>query len=273
LKLGASYIVNFWEICDISEFLEYVHSINLSIVELVLEPPKCDIYSISKDQRADIQKLVQKLSLELTVHNVFSDINIAAYNKQIRDFSVKLHKDCFDFAADIGATIATVHPGHLRALGASYPDEVINNNKSSLQLLAEYAGSKNLLIGYENMPNLSWSQFDEAIDPIAINKLINQLNIPNLGITWDIGHSFTTPLSQEIYFENFRDKLIHTHIHDNMGPGDGWLDTHLAVGKGKINWIQIIDMLKSINYNGALILEINTKEGINTSLNYLYEIL
>lgn len=46
--------------------------------------------------------------------------------------------------------------------------------------------------------------------------------------------------------------LYATHISDNNGSGD----QHLSPMRGNIDWRSVIHVLKTINYNGLLSLEI-----------------
>lgn len=47
-------------------------------------------------------------------------------------------------------------------------------------------------------------------------------------------------------------QIFHLHIHDYDGEND-----HLALGKGKIRFDEIIASLRKIGYEGSLCLELN----------------
>ncbi len=257
----------------ISEFFQYASENQFKLVELVAEPPYCYIDDFDSKQREAIKKESNDLGLELTVHGSFSDINIAAYNPDIREASQKIVKKSIDFAAEIGASIVTVHPGEMSAGGAYYPDVVIQNNKDALILLADYAKPKEILIGYENLPLLPWNQIEEGYSPYKIKELINSINKENLGITWDVGHSNTTHFKMSEFFTCFKDNLLHMHFHYNNGPVNGWTDTHTEIGIGTIDWKGLFSFLREINYQRSIIFELNTNEKIENSLQYLKNFL
>lgn len=261
--------MNFNNVSTISDFLQYASDREFKIVELVAEPPFCFIGDIDTFQREAIKQEAIDLGLELSVHATFSDINIAAFNPHIRDASQKIVLKSIDFAADVGASIVTVHPGELSAGGAYYPDIVIKNNKNALNIFADYAQSKNIRIGYENYPLLPWNQFEDSYSPYKIKELIQIVNKENLGITWDVGHSNTTNFKMIEFFNCFKEHLFHIHFHDNAGPKDGWTDTHSEIGLGTINWEELIALLKSINYQRFIVFELNSKEKIENSLKFL----
>jgi len=272
LKLGISLVMNFSGVKTISDFLQFAYEKELSIVELVAEPPFCHVSSLSPKARNGIKQEALDLGLELTIHATFSDVNIAAFNENIRLFSLKIMKECIDFSQEIGSEIVTIHPGELSAAGHTFPKEVINNNYSSFKELAIYAEDKEIVIGYENMPIFTWTQFEECYAPEPISQLINQINSKSLGITWDIGHSNTTEFSQIEFLNSFKSKLVNIHIHDNEGPREGWTDAHLEMGKGSIQWKSLLDEIKKTNFDGSYILELNNKSKINSSLEYLSQL-
>ncbi|MHA1213092.1 MAG: sugar phosphate isomerase/epimerase family protein [Candidatus Heimdallarchaeota archaeon] len=273
MKFGISLVMNFKAMSDISEFLNYAHEQTFQTVELVAEPPYCQIDQLNEKDREEIRSQAKDLGLELTVHATFSDLNIAAYNQRVREFAQRIVKDCIDFAADIDAHIVTVHPGELSAGGSCFPESILENNIKALQQFAEFAYSKNVKISYENNPIFTWNQIEESYDPYKIKALLEKVDAQNLGITWDVGHSNTTNFKMNEYFNCFKDRLLHIHLHDNHGPGKGWRDTHLEIGKGIIDWIEIIGYLKKIDFQGSCIFELNTREKIEASLQYISKLL
>jgi sugar phosphate isomerase/epimerase len=53
------------------------------------------------------------------------------------------------------------------------------------------------------------------------------------------------------------DRISHVHIHDNVGKKD----EHLPLGKGTINWKQVMDKLS--DYKGIFVTEMSSiEEGI-----------
>jgi len=261
--------MNFSNISTISDFLQYATDKQFKVVELVAEPPFCFLGNFDSLQRSAIKKEAADLGLELTVHATFSDINIAAFNPHIREASQNIVLKSIDFASDIDASIVTIHPGELSAGGAYYPEIVIENNRIALNNFAEYAKTKNIRIGYENFPLLPWNQFEDGYSPYKIKDLIQMINNENLGITWDIGHSNTTNFKMNEFFDCFKEHLFHLHFHDNNGPTNGWTDTHSEVGSGTIDWQELLTFLKSINYQDSIIFELDSKEKIENSFNYI----
>ena len=272
MKIGASFLLNFKGQMTILEFLEQVVERGLQVAEIVVEPPYCVVGKIDSIERKKIKEFAQKHDLELTIHGPFSDINIGAFNDIVRDFSINEIKKSIIFARDIGATTVTIHPAEFGAIGHSYPDIIKENNVESIKTLTLFAAENDIKIAYENMPIFTWNQLMEGVNPEEMLEIFKNINLPNLGFTWDIGHSNTTTISMKNYYENFKDHLFHVHLHDNDGPKEGWNDTHLEVGKGTVNWQEIFNYLKEMNFQGTLVFELDNWEKIDNSLKYLQRI-
>ena len=75
----------------------------------------------------------------------------------------------------------------------------------------------------------------------------------NIYVNVDIGHAFIVGGMNEIkkYVLTFQDRIVHMHIHDNSGKED----EHLSIGKGKIDFKKVIELLKEIDYNGTITIE------------------
>ena len=88
-------------------------------------------------------------------------------------------------------------------------------------------------------------------------ELLYELNLHKIGITLDVGHLEASGGYRNFgtigkVIRRFSDKILHFHIHDYNGEQD-----HLVIGKGKIDFDNIISILKKVNYCGTLMLELN----------------
>ena len=160
-----------------------------------------------------------------------------------------------DLAAQLGSKLLTFHAGSA-AEGASR-DEVRQVCTDSLGRLADHARSRGVRLGLEVL-----GYFGTA-DRF---KLLDELGIPDLGITLDIGHiSFPHPLhagkpsyfplpSIGAFIERFADRLVHLHVHDYDGQHD-----HIPIGDGSMDFPDIVGSLRKIGYDGTICLELTPK--------------
>ena len=63
-------------------------------------------------------------------------------------------------------------------------------------------------------------------------------------------------LTAESFIEAFPDKIISSHISDN----DLYLDRHVPIGEGKIDFRRVLNLLKDIGFEGTLNIELKTNE-------------
>jgi len=161
-----------------------------------------------------------------------------------------------DLAGDIGAAVVTVHaelPG---------PEEPTAPWRSSMEQLDARAESNNTVIGLELVEGFDW---------------VRQLELPNIGLTLDIGHMYldgSRPLqpfgSIAQVVRECADLLFHLHVHDYNGTYD-----HVELGTGHVDLKGCLAALKEVGYSRTLCLELNpdlvSPEGMQRSLDWMRE--
>jgi sugar phosphate isomerase/epimerase len=97
-------------------------------------------------------------------------------------------------------------------------------------------------------------------------EIVNFSDSECLGIHIDTGHSHLLGNLMRIV-ELAGDRLFSLHIHDNHGQREGghW-DEHLIPGEGDIDWERLLSTLASVNYNGALVVEVPPKGPVESRL-------
>ena len=108
------------------------------------------------------------------------------------------------------------------------------------------------------MPNM---QHIFGKQPGEILGMIESLERENAGLALDMGHANTNGLVSE--FLSDLSKVVHVHLHDNKGRSD----EHLELGKGNINWKEVIPKFKG--YDGRFVTEARTVMEGQASLEYL----
>ena len=109
--------------------------------------------------------------------------------------------------------------------------------------LEEYAQKANVHLCYENA--------DIVTHLLAILEHSGDYH----GFCFDNGHHFCYTPDIPL-LDIVGDKLIYTHLHDNLGFDNG-KDLHLLPFDGKINWENISIMLEKIHYQGTYNLELS----------------
>lgn len=95
-------------------------------------------------------------------------------------------------------------------------------------------------------------------------ELFNHLNTCSFGAVVDTGHNF---IAGDLYgqIEGLGNKVKELHLHDNDGQGD----QHQIPGKGRIDWGKVVAELKTIDFKGPLMLEIDEKVNSTTLVSTL----
>lgn len=188
----------------------------------------------------------------------------------LRDDSLAEHTGALcrtlDFAADVGASVVTVHTALPELPGGKAPADW----RRAMERLNECAAKNDVLVGIENL--LLWRcTTEEGFAWIA------GLDLSHLGVTLDVGHMFLDgggPLRPfgtigEVVRRVGR-KLVHLHLHDF----DGTID-HIELGTGNIDFDDLVRALAETGYEGGLCLELNPARiepgGIKRSLLWLRE--
>lgn len=182
-----------------------------------------------------IREIASSTNLELTVHAPFSDLNLASLNQPVWSISVKQICDCIEAASGFASKVV-VHPGVLSPLGAQLPDKAWEQNIEALNTIGKHGEEYGIGVVLENMPNIErmlGQRFEE------LTGLIENSG-QKIGIALDVGHAYLTKTT-EAFLAN-REKIVHVHIHDNLGRKDD----HLPVGTGAINWRELLPELRKI---------------------------
>lgn len=80
--------------------------------------------------------------------------------------------------------------------------------------------------------------------------------------TLDLSHTATAQIDAFVLAGKLGDRVAHVHLAD--GSGSSW-DEHLVPGRGTQPCAGILEMLTSVGYPGAVVLEVNTRRATSTA--------
>lgn len=127
------------------------------------------------------------------------------------------------------------------------PPEISDIGLARYDAMVEYAMKKNVIVAFENLRktgNLAY-----LMDRYA--------KVENVKFCYDCGHEHcytkTVPM-----LDLFYNKLICTHIHDNVGKlnDEGDFDYHFLPFDGNIDYQKMVDKLDEYGYTGSIMLEV-----------------
>lgn len=244
MKIGTSTLATFDD-C-LKDSLEFIEGLGIEYAELIHQYP-------NENFNLDV---LSSFNLKYTIHAPFIDVNIASLSTKSRKASIEQIKDSIDLANAIDARVVVVHPGLVPFILKEMPEKIYPVANKSIKELGEYSKDLGVNTTIENMPNFESMIYQD------MSKLNEVLVEYDMGMTLDIGHAHHSKIPEnEMYF----DSIKHIHIHDNMGDDD----THLPLGEGNIQFKDIIDTFEEKNYDGIYMIEVNNKDSIKKSLEYL----
>jgi len=179
-------------------------------------------------------------------------LSICSEDESLRKEAIDWIKRSLKIAEYVSFDFLVIHFG-----GEEYEEKAIYFQQAarSLHELLAFIKGENIAIALENITN-------GISKPKMIAQFLNEYGFSNVGLCYDVGHSFIK--------DNIRDSLskiakhvLSVHIHDNLGKED----EHLLPFEGSIDWSSFLAKLQEIEFDGCLIFE--SKGGENPQENLL----
>lgn len=186
------------------------------------------------------EKGVELWSIHLPFGGDGCMFNIA--DKRMCDFTVKTDEDLIIRAKEAGMKAAVIHPTVGKITDREEQFESVING---LTRLVEIGKREGIEIAVEVLPpdNIGYS-IDEM-------KRIMEA-VPDAKICLDVNHLIGC--SHKEFVDTFADRIVTVHISDYDFIGE----KHWLPGEGKIDWKEIVQLLRKINYNGPFMYEVDS---------------
>ena len=266
-----AYIVS----TPLEEAIKRIANAGYEGLDIYTGPPHLYPAHYSTQERKAIKKLIEKFDLKLTGFAVVGGIlglgiNFSHPNKKVRDETLQYYKDNVELAAELGCPLINVLTGHVlygtsREQGRKWTMEAFED-------LVALAEKKNVILGLHPQ-YIGDSPLMLTIDDAL--QMIKELDSKVVKIIFDTAQ-------QNITYPNFSDdirKAAHYLAYVHAADNDGIHWTHLALGKGTVNWEGLVRVLKEVNYDGHLCVQtwssspIDADSMIRESKEYIERIL
>lgn len=180
-----------------------------------------------------------------SLHAPFDKINDIWAHDESGDIMLDRLIDCAKICADVNIPVMVVH------LSSKNDAPCVNDiGHARWDKLIDAAVGYGVNVAFENQRKLANLAF--------VMELYRK--VPNVGFCWDCGHELCFTPNVE-YMKLFGDRLMYTHIHDNLGIVNGTLeepdgdDLHLLPFDGKLNFDRFAELIRTSGYTGTLTLE------------------
>lgn len=238
---------------DVSESLAVLSDLNLDGVEL----------GSTHTWRPDLADVIRRMwTKPLLTHNYFPPaedelvLNIASADPDIRTRSIQHMRQCLHFAADIGASLYTIHPGFLaEPVGTTADDSAKTYDfkfsgeqvpyerafflmTDALRELVEIAADVGVALAIESEGSLTSAGVTLMEKPTEYERLFELLP-EGLGITLNLAHTALAAkghgFEMAAFIKRFRARIRAVEFSHN----DGYCDQHmpLEISAPVLDWL------------------------------------
>lgn len=239
MKYGMNLLLWSGELNDgMLPILEKLKSIGFDGVEI-------PIFNLDIDY-ATWGKRLDDLGLRRTAVTVrTNDDNPISPDAAVRQKGVELNKKTLDCCAAAGAEtiVGPFHSALGHFTGAGRTENEWNWGLDSMRATAEYAGQVGVMLGVEPLNRFEVYFLNSQADAA---EFCRQVNHPHCRMMYDTFHSNIEEKNIAKAFDAIKDMVCHIHISEN---------DRSTPGAGNIRWDENFDAIKSIGYDGWLVIE------------------
>ena len=197
----------------------------------------------------------------ITLHAMFSDINISSGDCLLKEIAQKRCYQSFEIGQGIKADTILFHTGYK---GTKHYGSIASFKKNFVcfwkELIKEFEKAGIIAVienVFETSPNFCLDLFE-------------QINSPNLKLALDTGHvnlyAHDTDVSE--WIKAYGENLYHLHLHNNFRENDD----HSNFENGTLDFNKILTQIKQSNIEPSFVLEMFTEEDIRRSINIFNKI-
>lgn len=251
-KIGIhfGYFNTDWD-TDFIRQIDQVKRIGFDILEVAPAP----LMKLSKEQRRAIRDHAEEKGIDLTFSvGLGKEYDLASADKEIRKAGIQFTLDTFDIMQEMGSTM---YSGvDIGAWNQTYSYGVIDKSREwkysieSVQEIMKSAEEKGITFAVEVVNRYESSLVNTAEEAM---EYISRVGSPNCKLLLDTYHMNIEEDSFEKAIQLAGGSLAHFHVGEpNRKP---------PKPDGRMPWDEITGALKSIHYEGAIVMEPFIKMG------------
>ena len=238
-----------WQRC--TEYLPLIVELGLA-PEIAFKGPELD--NLPAAGINAVARELASVGRRPTVHAPFFDLSPGAMEPLVRQVTLQRLTQALEAAGLLGAQLMVVHPGFDRW---RYPNLAATWTSQAAEFfppLLRLAERLDCRLALENI-------YEESPDTLV--DLVARLDSPWFGHCFDIGHwQLFGTVEQAPWLAAIAPRLLHLHLHDNLGQGDD----HLPVGEGTIDFTPLLALLQKLPHPPSITLEAHDPDALKRSL-------
>ncbi len=250
----------------LSAIRKLVESYGLQAVELTLDLAAVYPHLFDAGFYTAVANLQQELGFLCTVHLPFLWVDPASLNEPVRQASIACLRQAVEVTRKVKVQTYVLHLWGFTTMQISAQLQEPTQRQEILGALMSQADRSLVELGQILDPrdlcveNLEDSLFDQAL------PLLEQ---HGTSICLDVGHLAWQGISELDFLARHHHRIREIHLHDVALPsanGRNQIRDHLALGEGQVDYLAFLSKLEETDYDGAVILEVNTKADLEKSL-------
>ena len=209
--------------------------------------------------------ILDKCGMERNVHvgGLYDAEKFAVSEEERNKVQKDLHHG-IELSKEVSSFLVSFHPPFSKSENS---DRVFSSRAKTLFLKlveeeADFASGMGIKMALESFcyPPFIFNGFDDFM------QFVSNFPLTELGILLEVGHLYQARFDLDEAIQTFRYRLLDVHVHDATHEKDFRKATHLPIGKGTIDFSQLVSILNEVKYEGWLTLEIhgNDKEIIES---------
>lgn len=198
----------------------------------------------------------------ITLHAMFSDINIAGQDYMLREIGKLRYQQSFEVGKALGVDTILFHTGYK---GTRHHGSIASFQKNFI------AFWKDFIQEFEKAGIIAVIENVFETSPDFCLKLFNEINSPNLKLALDAGHVNLYAHDTKVveWINAYGNNLHHMHIHNNFRTNDD----HSNLENGTLDYNEILNTIKEKQLSPSFVFEMFTEEDIRKSLKYFNNIM
>lgn len=256
MKFGMPTLVeckDIFDCCDVAE------KYGLDFVEINMSFPQYQPSSLKPDT---LLKITAEKGITFTIHadEMLSPFD---FNDSVSECYFGVMRDTIRFAKAANIPVINMHllkgvyvtlPGKVILLNDVYSEKYRQKVGQFIKMCEEEIGDAPLKIAIENVDSNPFTESQLSVMPAFMAS-------PVFALTLDTGHEHCLDYKDTPVIEQYKDKLIHLHLHDAKGKS-----AHLPLGSGDVD---VMKKISSLPMDKTCLIEVKTIAGLEESVKYL----
>jgi len=219
--------------------------------------PLCDFAHIDGKR---LKSVLSQYGLKSCVHvgGLYDAERFAKTKEEYGRMQAEIHRGV-ELCREIDSQLVSLHPPFSVAKSVQDKTFVSAAKARFLRIIEEeleFACSNKIKLALESFcyPPFIF----EGLQDFA--QFVSHFPSAEFGVLLEVGHLYQAKFSLDKATRAFKGRLLDVHIHDATLETDFRKATHLPIGKGTIDFHNLISILHRANYDGWLTLEIHGNE-------------